>query len=92
MQIHHIGEADGLPYFELEYVEGGSLDRRFDGTPWPARRAAELIESVARGVAEAHRLGIVHRDLKPGNILLASDGTPSSPTSAWPSHWPRTAA
>ena len=76
VQIHHIGEADGLPFFELEYVDGGSLDRRLDGTPWPARRAAELIEALARGVAEAHRLGIVHRDLKPGNILLAADGTP----------------
>jgi serine/threonine-protein kinase len=76
VQIHHIGEADGLPYFELEYVEGGSLDRRLDGTPWPARRAAELVEALARGVAEAHRRGIIHRDLKPGNVLLAADGTP----------------
>jgi hypothetical protein len=33
VQIHHIGEADGLPFFELEYVGGGSLDRRLDGTP-----------------------------------------------------------
>ena len=76
VQIHHIGEADGLPFFELEYVDGGSLDRRLDGTPWPARRAAELVEALARGVAEAHRLGIVHRDLKPANVLLAADGTP----------------
>ncbi len=76
VQIHHIGEADGLPFFELEYLPGGSLDRRLSGTPWPARRAAELIESVARGVAEAHRQGIVHRDLKPANVLLAADGTP----------------
>jgi WD40 repeat protein/serine/threonine protein kinase len=76
VQIHHVGEADGLPFFELEYVGGGSLDKRLDGTPWPARRAAELVEALARGVAEAHRLGIVHRDLKPGNVLLATDGTP----------------
>jgi WD40 repeat protein len=76
IQIHHIGEADGLPYFELEYVEGGSLDKRLDGTPWPARRAAGLVEALARGVAEAHRQGIVHRDLKPGNVLMAADGTP----------------
>src|SRR5262249_37407216 len=52
VQIHHIGEADGLPYFELEYVAGGSLDRRLDGTPWPARRAADLVEALARGVTE----------------------------------------
>ena len=76
VQIHHVGEADGLPFFELEYVEGGSLDRRLDGTPWPARRAAELVEALARGVAEAHRQGIIHRDLKPANILLAAEGTP----------------
>ena len=76
VQIHHIGEADGLPFFELEYLPGGSLDRRLDGTPWPAQRAAELVESMARGVTEAHCQGIVHRDLKPGNVLLAADGTP----------------
>jgi tetratricopeptide (TPR) repeat protein len=76
VQIHNIGEADGLPYFELEYVEGGSLDRRLDGTPWTAPRAAALVEALARGVAEAHRVGIIHRDLKPGNVLLAADGTP----------------
>jgi WD40 repeat protein/tetratricopeptide (TPR) repeat protein len=76
VQIHHVGEADGLPYFELEYVDGGSLEKALDGTPWHERRAAELVEALARGVAEAHRLGIIHRDLKPANVLLAADGTP----------------
>ena len=76
VQIYEVGEHDGLPFFALEFVDGGSLDRRLDGTPWPARRAAELVEALARGVAEAHRLGIVHRDLKPANVLLAADGTP----------------
>src|SRR5262249_2758150 len=42
----------------------------------PARRAAGLVEALARGVAEAHRQGIVHRDLKPANVLIAADGTP----------------
>jgi WD40 repeat protein/predicted Ser/Thr protein kinase len=76
VQIHHIGEADGLPFFELEYVDGGSLDSQLEGTPWSARRGAELFKLLAEAVAEAHRLGIVHRDLKPGNILLMGDGTP----------------
>ena len=76
VQIHHIGQVDGLPYLELEFVAGGSLDRALDGTPRPARRAATLVEALARGVAEAHRLGVVHRDLKPANILLEADGTP----------------
>src|SRR5262245_33246883 len=76
VQVYAIGDADDLPYFELEYVPGGGLDQRIDGTPWPARAAAQLVESLARAAHEAHRLGIVHRDLKPANILLAADGTP----------------
>jgi WD40 repeat protein len=76
VQIHHIGEAEGLPYIELEYLPGGSLDRAIAGTPRPARNAAGLVEALARGVAEAHRAGVVHRDLKPANILLAADETP----------------
>jgi serine/threonine protein kinase len=76
VQIYHIGEVAGRPFFELEYIEGGSLDRRLDGTPWTPRRAAGLVEALARGIAEAHRHEIVHRDLKPGNVLLAADGTP----------------
>ncbi|CAN5808251.1 hypothetical protein BH23PLA1_BH23PLA1_03000 [soil metagenome] len=74
VQVHHTGEYDGLPFIELEYTAGGSLDKRLDGTPWNPRLAAELIEPLARAVAEAHRAGIVHRDLKPGNILLDNAG------------------
>jgi WD40 repeat protein len=76
VRIHHIGEVDGLPFFEMEYVEGGGLDRRLDGTPWPAARAAALVEPIAQGMACAHALGLVHRDLKPSNILLTADGSP----------------
>ena len=43
VQIYHIGEADGLPFFELEYIDGGSLDQSLDGTPWVARKAAGLV-------------------------------------------------
>ena len=76
IQIHHIGKVDGLPFFELEYLPGGSLSQRLDGIPWLPQRAAGLIEQLAGALAEAHRLGIVHRDLKPANVLLAADDTP----------------
>ncbi len=76
VQIRHIGDALGLPFLELEFLPGGSLERQLDGTPWPTARAARLAEQVALGIAEAHRQGIVHRDLKPSNVFLAADGTP----------------
>jgi tetratricopeptide (TPR) repeat protein len=76
VQIYHVGTVGGLPYFELEYLSGGSLDRRLDGTPWSAPVAAELVETLARAIAEAHRQGVVHRDLKPANILLDAELRP----------------
>ncbi len=74
VQIHDIGEVDGLPYFSLELLEGGSLDDRLSGTPQPSRHAAELIATLARAVGLAHAAGIIHRDLKPSNVLFSADG------------------
>jgi serine/threonine-protein kinase len=76
VQIHELGEHDGCPYFALELVEGGSLADRLDGTPLPARRAAELVLVLAGAVRHAHERGVLHRDLKPANVLLGADGTP----------------
>jgi len=76
VQIHHVGEADGLPFLELEYLPGGSLEKEMDGKPRRTHAAACLIETLARAIAEAHRQGIVHRDLKPANILLDAAGHP----------------
>jgi len=76
VQIYHLGEVDGLPFIELEYLPGGSLDKTLDGTPRPAEETARLLEVLALAIAEAHRQGVVHRDLKPANVLLDADGRP----------------
>jgi eukaryotic-like serine/threonine-protein kinase len=76
VQIYGLGEHEGLAYFEMEYIEGGSLARRLDGTPWAPGPAARMVAVLARAIGDAHRLGIVHRDLKPGNVLLTGDETP----------------
>jgi serine/threonine-protein kinase len=76
VEIYHFDEHEGRPYFAMEFVEGGDLKGRLDGTPWPAQAAAGLVEQVARAVGVAHCRNIVHRDLKPANVLLTADATP----------------
>ena len=76
VQVHAVGEHDGRAYLVMEFVDGGGLAGRLDGSPWQPHRAAGLVEVLAGGIAAAHRVGVVHRDLKPSNILLADDGAP----------------
>ena len=75
VQIYQVGRHGELPFFSLEYIDGGSLAQRLDGTPQPPHDSARLVESLARAMHMAHQKGIIHRDLKPSNILLASAGT-----------------
>jgi serine/threonine protein kinase len=76
VQIYEVGDQDGLPYFALEFVDGGPLDRKVAGKPQPPREAALMVETLARTVHYAHAHGVIHRDLKPANVLLTADGAP----------------
>ena len=71
VQIYEIGEHEGLPFFSLEFVNGGALNTYLAGMPQAPRDAATLVGTLARAMQVAHEAGIVHRDLKPANILLA---------------------
>ncbi|MEM6471695.1 MAG: serine/threonine-protein kinase [Planctomycetota bacterium] len=76
VQIHEFGIQSERPFMALELVEGGSLEAARRGEPLPERRAAELVEDVARAMQKAHDIGLVHRDLKPHNLLLDAEGRP----------------
>jgi serine/threonine protein kinase len=78
VHIHEVGDKDGMPFFCLELVEGGSLGQRLAGSPLAPRAAAQLVQTLARAIHYAHQCGIVHRDLKPSNVLLAFSDDPSS--------------
>jgi serine/threonine-protein kinase len=76
VRVYEAGQADGVPFLCMEYVEGTTLHWELAGRPAGHRRAAALVADIARGVAEAHHAGVLHRDLKPANVLVAADGTP----------------
>ncbi|HBI42807.1 MAG TPA: hypothetical protein DDY78_08105, partial [Planctomycetales bacterium] len=76
VQVYAIDEVDGKPYFCLEFVNGGPLQKKFAGNPQPPRQAAHLIEKLAEAMEYAHQRHIVHRDLKPANVLLTETGDP----------------
>jgi tRNA A-37 threonylcarbamoyl transferase component Bud32/tetratricopeptide (TPR) repeat protein len=68
------GEANGLPYFVMPYVDGGSLkDRLQREVQLPIDDAIRIACEVADALGAAHEHGLVHRDIKPANILLERD-------------------
>ena len=75
-QIFGTGRAGELPYFVMEFVDGGSLADRLASGLLPPTEAARIALQLAEAVAHAHAAGVVHRDLKPSNILLTAEGTP----------------
>jgi serine/threonine protein kinase len=92
VQIHEVGEHNGLSFFSMEFCAGGSLADHLDGTPLPPNQAARLVEALARAAQAAHNRELIHRDLKPANILLAArDGAADAarPELASPTFWER---
>lgn len=68
--VHRAGEADGLPYFAMELVEGETLAARLARGTLPGHEVRALATDVLAALTAAHRQGIVHRDVKPSNIFL----------------------
>ena len=58
----------------MELLEGETLRGLLAGGSVPVRRALEIAEQVAQGLAAAHEKGIVHRDIKPENVFVTKDG------------------
>jgi serine/threonine-protein kinase len=74
-RVYDIGEAEGLTYLTMEYVDGedlASLLRRIGKLPQD--KALEVARKLCAGLAAAHDKGVIHRDLKPSNIMLDGKG------------------
>jgi serine/threonine-protein kinase len=67
------GDAEGLLFYVMPFIEGESLaDRLVREVQLPIDEALRLTREVAEALAHAHARGVIHRDIKPANILLSS--------------------
>jgi serine/threonine-protein kinase len=65
LPLHDSGEADGLLYYVMPYVEGETLRERLTRGPMTSDAVLRLMREVASALSYAHRQGVVHRDIKP---------------------------
>jgi DNA-binding NarL/FixJ family response regulator/tRNA A-37 threonylcarbamoyl transferase component Bud32 len=71
--VYEVGEADGLLYIAMRFVQGVDLRAlRMRSVRLGPERATHLVAQAADALDVAHARGLIHRDVKPGNILIAA--------------------
>lgn len=75
VQAIDVGEAGGLYYFVMEYVEGKTLyDDLSKGILFAEAEAIDIVIQLAHALEHAHTHGMIHRDVKPKNIMITTEG------------------
>jgi hypothetical protein len=75
--IYDAGEAEGIPYIMMHFVEGSDLSEMIAGDgPLTPEHILPVLSQVTGALDAAHDRGLVHRDVKPANILIASGDGP----------------
>jgi serine/threonine-protein kinase len=70
LPIHDAGEADGVPYIAMRFVDGPNLGELLKRGELPLSHAVSIVGQVAGALDVAHERGLIHRDVKPANILI----------------------
>src|SRR5512132_662429 len=73
--VYSVEEADHVPFFTMELVNGTPLAELIPASGVTPARAIELCLPIASALAAAHARGVIHRDLKPANVMVTPDGT-----------------
>src|SRR5580700_7508800 len=72
--LYEFGQADGLFYFLMEFVDGVNLRQLLNASRIAPKEALAIVPQICEALQFAHDSGIVHRDIKPENILLDKKG------------------
>lgn len=74
--VYDVGDDNGLPYFVMRYIQGGSLTDKIKQGKLSLQQITVIVQKVAEGLTYAHKKGLIHRDLKPDNILFDNEDNP----------------
>src|SRR6267142_659258 len=69
VQVFEADEADGLPYYVMQYLDGTTVEKRLRSTTISPREVLKLGRDLLDALEHAHAHGIVHRDVKPANVF-----------------------
>jgi serine/threonine protein kinase len=72
--VYDVGEAGGVSFIAMEFVDGSTLERLIGRKALSLRDALKFAVQIADALASAHAAGIVHRDLKPANVMVTAQG------------------
>jgi Tol biopolymer transport system component len=72
--VYEIGEASGIYYLAIEYVEGPTLRALIGNRPLATDQLIDLALQAADALEEAHEAGVLHRDIKSDNLMLDKRG------------------
>src|SRR5437762_9136390 len=72
--IYDVGEADGIRFIAMEYVEGTTLAAKIASREMDLASVLNAAIQIAEGLEAAHSQGVTHRDIKPDNVMVRPDG------------------
>jgi len=70
--VFEAGDADGVLFIAMRYVEAGDVGTLARSGPLDVARVNSIVAQIAAALDAAHAVSLVHRDVKPANMLIGA--------------------